>query len=167
MPSGQGARVGVAGGVIVAFDGDGAGRRAAVRAFDLFREADGEVSAAVFPEGIDPAGYFRDHGAAALAALLDEAVPLADLVIDASLAEFDRWLEFTDGRFAALRAAAPLIAGLPAAQVARQVARVADHLDLTYAEVTEAVTSALSEVINGVIAGVPAGGRRVGRRRGG
>jgi DNA primase len=149
--------------VIVAFDGDRAGRRAAVRAFDLFREADGEVSAALFPEGVDPAGCFREHGAAALAALLDEAVPLADLVIDASLAEFDRWLEFTEGRFAALRAAAPLIAGLPAAQVARQVARVADHLDLGYAEVTEAVTSALS----GLIAGVSDGGRRAGRRRGG
>ncbi len=164
-PRGKGTRVAGPGGVIVAFDGDRAGRRAAVRAFDLFRDDDGngEVSAALLPEGVDPAGYFRDHGAAALAALLDEAVPLADLVIDASLAEFDRWLEFTDGRFAALRAAAPLVACLPAAQVARQVARVADHLDLSYAEVTEAVTSALTHLI----AEVPDGGRRVGRRRGG
>jgi DNA primase len=132
------------GGVVIAFDGDRAGRRAAVRAFDLLRDGFGEVGAALFPADADPADYLLDHGAAALAALLDAAVPLADLVVDASLTEFDRWLEFTDGRFAALRATAPLVAGLPVSQVARQVARVADHLDLSYAEVTEAVTTALS-----------------------
>ena len=152
--------------VIVAFDGDRAGRRAAVRAFDLFRDVEdgnerqragravgpfrggvGEVSAALFPAGGDPAGYFRDHGAAALGELLDAAVPLADLVVDDKLTEFDRWLEFTDGRFAALRATAPLVAGLPVSQVARQVARIADRLNLSYAEVTEAVTTALSRRI--------------------
>ena len=59
-----------------------------------------------------------------------------------------RWRRSTragilDGKFAALHAAAPLIAGLPSGQVARQVARLAGRLGLTYAEVTDAVTSAL------------------------
>jgi hypothetical protein len=103
-----------------------------------------------FPAGSDPAGYFREHGAAALAELLDSSAnPLADLVIDASVAKFDRWLEFTDGKFSALRAVSLLIAGLPAGQVARQVARVAERLGLTHAEVTDAITSALPEVISG------------------
>jgi DNA primase len=129
--------------VIVAFDADQAGRRAAVRAYHLLRAITTELLTVPFPDGSDPAGYFREYGAAALAGRLDDAYPLADLVIDASVAKFDRWLEFTDGKFGALRAVAPLIAGLPAGQVARQVGRVAARLGLTYAEVTAAVTSAL------------------------
>ncbi len=133
--------------MLVAFDGDRAGRLATVRAYRLLRQVTDDLIAVSFPSGSDPAGYFRDHGGAALEALLDTSgCPLTDLVIDAIIAEFDRWLEFTDGRFGALRAVAPVIASLPSGHVARQVARVAERLDLTYAEVTEAVTTALSDL---------------------
>jgi DNA primase len=131
--------------VVVAFDADPAGRRAAVRAFPLLRDVADDIWTVSFPAGLDPASYFRAHGGAALARLLDHQTrPLADLVIDETVAEFDRWAGFTDGKFLALRAVAPVIADLPPGQVARQVARVADRLNLTYAEVTEAVTTALS-----------------------
>ncbi|MBV9448109.1 MAG: toprim domain-containing protein [Streptosporangiaceae bacterium] len=135
-----------AAGVVVALDGDRAGRLAAVRAHRLLRGVTDDLAAVSFPPGSDPASYFREHGSAALAGLLDSSArPLADLVIDGTAARFDRWVEFTDGKFLALRAVAPLIAGLPPGQVARQVARVAERLALTHAEVTEAVTTALSE----------------------
>jgi len=143
-------------GLIVAFDGDRAGRKAAVRAYGLLRGGGGDGDACAgehlavsFPAGQDPAGILKDHGAAALIRLLDETVrPLADLVVDECLAQFDRWLQFTDGKFGALHAVAPYIAALPAGQVARQVARTADRLELTYAEVTEAVTAALEPDIH-------------------
>ena len=136
-------------GVIVAFDADTAGRRAAVRAYGLLRDITRDLLTVPFPAGADPAGYSREHGAAALAELLDSSPhPLADLVIDTRVAKFDRWLEFTDGKFSALHAAASLIAELPPHQVARQVARLADRLGLTYAEVTEAVLGALPDVIS-------------------
>jgi DNA primase len=135
-------------GVVVAFDADPAGRGAAVRAYRLLRDITGELWMVSLPPGADPAGYFRDYGATALAALLDAPVPLADLVIDARVAKFDRWLRFTDGTFAALRSVAPMIAGLPPHQVARQVARVASQLGLSYAEVTGAVTSVLPAVLD-------------------
>jgi DNA primase catalytic core len=142
-------------GVIVAFDGDQAGRKAAVRAYRLLRDGacpqdhacphDQGPLTVSFPAGQDPAGLLKDHGAPALIRLLHESVrPLADLVVDECVAQFDRWLQFTDGKFSALHAVAPSIAGMPAGQVARQVARTAEHLDLTYAEVTAAVTAALS-----------------------
>jgi DNA primase len=70
-------------------------------------------------------------------------VPLVDLVVDETVAPFERWLVFPDGKFAALHAAAPLVAGLPSGQVARQVARVACRLGLSFAEVTDAVTGVL------------------------
>jgi len=133
------------GGVVVAFDADRAGRVAAVRAFALLRAITDELSVVSLPAGSDPAEVLRTQGADGLAAVLASSLlPLADLVVDERLAEFDRWLEFTDGTFAALRAVAPLIADLPAGQVARQVARVAGRLGLSYPEVTEAVTAAAS-----------------------
>jgi DNA primase len=135
--------------VTVAFDGDAAGRRAAVRAFALLHTVTDGIAVAPLPEGADPAGYFRDHGPAALGRLLAAAGPLADLVVDAKLADFARWLGFTDGKFLALHAVAPLVAGLPSGQVARQVARVADCLGLSHAEVTNAVTAALELLIGG------------------
>jgi DNA primase len=130
-------------GVVVAFDADRAGRQAAVRAFHLLRAVTDHAVAAVLPAGQDPAGFRREHGARALAARLDASVPLADLVVDEAVMPFERWLAFPDGKFAALHAAAPLVAGLPAGQVARQVARLAVRLGLSYAEVTDAVAGAL------------------------
>ena len=130
-------------GVVVAFDADRAGRQAAVRAFHLLRAVTDHAVAAVLPAGQDPAGFRREHGGRALAGRLDASVPLADLVVDETVTPFERWLAFPDGKFAALHAAAPLVAGLPAGQVARQVARLAARLGLSYAEVTDAVAGAL------------------------
>ena len=130
-------------GVVVAFDADRAGRRAAVRAYHLLRGVTGHAVTLVLPAGQDPAGFRREHGGRELARRLDASVPLADLVVDEAVAPFERGLVFLDGKFAALHAAAPLIAGLPSGQVARQVARLAGRLGLNYAEVTDAVTSAL------------------------
>ena len=130
-------------GLVVAFDADRAGRRAAVRAYHLLREQTDHAVTAVLPAGQDPAGFRREHGGRALARRLDASVPLADLVLDETVAPFERWLAFPDGKFAALHAAAPLVAGLPPGQVARQVARLAGRLELSYAEVTDAVTGAL------------------------
>jgi DNA primase len=136
-------------GLAVAFDADRAGRAAAVRAYPLLRAVSDELWTVSLPAGSDPAEVLRGQGPAGLAAMLDASrLPLPDLVIDARLAEFGRWLDSADGpsvdgAFAALRAVAPLIADLPPAQVARQVARVATRLGCTYAEVTEAVTNTL------------------------
>jgi len=129
--------------VVVAFDADRAGRQAAVRAHHLLRGVTDHAVAAVLPPGQDPAGFRRELGGRALARRLDAAVPLVDLVVDETVAPFERWLVFPDGKFAALHAAAPLVAGLPSGQVARQVARVACRLGLSFAEVTDAVTGAL------------------------
>jgi DNA primase len=130
-------------GVVVAFDADRAGRRAAVRAYHLLRGETDLAVAAVLPAGQDPAGFRLRCGGWALARRLNASVPLADLVLDETVAPFERWLAFPDGTFAALNAAAPLVAGLPSGQVARQVARLAGRLGLSYAEVTDAVTAAL------------------------
>ena len=67
--------------VVACFDGDAAGQAAAVRAFPACIEAGVWGLGAFLPEKSDPDSYVRERGAAALQALLDRAVPLADFFI--------------------------------------------------------------------------------------
>ncbi len=145
-------------GTLIAFDSDDAGRRAAVGAYPLLRSHTGRIGAAPFPAGQDPAQILRENGPAVLAEMLARnACPLADLVIDAQLAQWERWTVFAEGQIAALRAIAPVIAGLALPDVARQVARLAERLELDHPTVTEAVTDALTALIR---AGPPTGNRQ-------
>ena len=135
-------------GVLVAFDPDPPGRRAAVRAYHLLSQLTAETSAVTLSAGQDPAQILADNSAEALATILVERThPLADLVTDAQLEQWARWLDHAEGQISALRAVAPVLAAMPSAHVARQVARLSDRLSLDHATVTGAITSALPEVI--------------------
>ena len=134
-------------GVLVAFDPDQAGRRAAVRAYHLLTPLTSNPTLVKFPAAQDAAQILQSHGPSALATLLSRTQALADLVIDTEVARWDRWLQYAEGQIHALRAAAPLIAALPADSVGRQVARLADRLGLDHSTVTRAVIDALPEVI--------------------
>lgn len=134
-------------GVLVALDADQAGRRAAARAYQLLTPFSGQIAAVSFPAGQDPAQIVQSRGPDGLARLLSQTQPLTDLVIDAEVVRWERWLEHAEGQIRALRATAPLIAAMPPADVARQVARLAERLGLRYSVVTEAVTDALPDVI--------------------
>jgi DNA primase len=132
-------------GVLVAFDGDESGRRAAMRAYRVLSPYLAGSQLARLPAGSDPASLLADGGPGALAAALAHRTrPLADLVVDAELANWRRWLEFAEGRVSALRAIAPTVAAMPAGDVGRQVGRLAVALGLPHAVVTEAVTEALT-----------------------
>jgi DNA primase len=136
-------------GVTVAFDPDDAGQRAAVRAYHVLVPLTGKMAAITLPAGHDPAGILAAHGRAALAGILtSRARPLPDLVINAECRQWGHRLREVEGRIGALHAAAPLIAAMPAAHVARQVARLAAILRLDHAIVTEAVTDALTELMS-------------------
>ncbi|MGH3305851.1 MAG: toprim domain-containing protein, partial [Streptosporangiaceae bacterium] len=135
-------------GILVAFDPDPPGRRAAVRAYHLLSRLTADTSAVRLPHGQDPAQILTGNSPKALAAILaDRTRPLADLVTDAELENWTRWLDHAEGRINALHAVAPVIADMPPAHVARQVARLSDRLRMDHATVTDAITSALPEVI--------------------
>jgi DNA primase len=133
--------------VLAAFDSDAAGRRAAIRAYHLVIPYTHRVSTMVLPASQDPAQVFTDRGPGALARIATHTHPLADLVTDAVVDRWSRWLEYPEGQINALRATAPVIAAMPVPHVARQVARLAHRLSLDYATVTEAVADALPQVI--------------------
>lgn len=64
--------------VIVLFDGDEAGRKAAARSFEVFLEGGLLGRAAFLPRGEDPDSFVRSQGKSALEQIVDQAVPLAD-----------------------------------------------------------------------------------------
>ena len=101
--------------VIFCFDGDEAGRRAAWRALEntLSVLADGKDARFLFlPDGEDPDDAIRQRGKAAFEALLDDATPLSDFLLNELAARHPP--RSAEGRAALVNAAKPLLAQLTA-----------------------------------------------------
>ncbi|MFG2245781.1 toprim domain-containing protein [Spirillospora sp. NPDC048823] len=131
-------------GLVIALDGDPAGRAGAIRAWPTLRRVTGPVEAAVLPQGQDPAELLSSARHAAVREALLSVTPLADLVVDERIQRFGGTLEFVESRVAAAQAAATLIAELPPDQIARQVTRVAARTGMDPAEITAIVASTIS-----------------------
>ncbi|AWB95393.1 DNA primase [Agromyces badenianii] len=129
--------------VVFTFDGDAAGQQAAMRAFGEEQRFAAQTFVAVAPDGLDPCDLRLARGDAAVRTLIDSRTPLFDFVIRHTLARYD--LETVEGRVAALRAAAPVVAEIrdPAMRpgYTRELARM---LGVELGEVTRAVRSASS-----------------------
>ncbi len=67
--------------VVLVFDGDAAGRGAALRALDVFRDSGITVRVVVMPPGHDPDSYVRAHGAERFLALRDQALTLLEFAV--------------------------------------------------------------------------------------
>jgi len=73
--------------VIACFDGDAAGRKASMRALQIFLQA-GLLGRGIFiPSGFDPDTFVRERGAAAFAELTDKSELLVELYVKEELAE--------------------------------------------------------------------------------
>ncbi|MBD5787963.1 DNA primase [Cellulosimicrobium terreum] len=96
--------------VVFTFDGDAAGQKAAVRAFGEDQRFYAQTFVAVERSGMDPCELRMARGPDAVRALVDGRQPLFEFVIRTTLAEFD--LDTAEGRVGALRAAAPIVAGI-------------------------------------------------------
>lgn len=68
--------------LVMCYDGDGAGMRAALRNSTMFEAAGCEVRVARVPEGDDPDTYIKKNGADAFRALLNRAEPLLDYQLE-------------------------------------------------------------------------------------
>ena len=101
--------------VYFCFDGDAAGRRAAVRAMEsvLPRMKDGRQAFFLFlPDGEDPDTIVRNEGGAGFDARLADATPLSQFLFD-SLAEDGINLATLDGKARLAERAKPMLAQLP------------------------------------------------------
>ncbi|MFJ2661281.1 DNA primase [Arthrobacter koreensis] len=99
---------GSGGEVIFTFDGDAAGQKAALRAFEEDQRFNAQTFVAVDPNGMDPCDIRQQKGDTAVAELIRSRRPLFEFAIRSTLAKFD--LNTVEGRISALRAAAPVVA---------------------------------------------------------
>ncbi|BBZ13283.1 DNA primase [Mycobacterium branderi] len=94
--------------LIYVFDGDEAGRAAALKAFGGEQHLAGQSFVAVAADGMDPCDLRLAHGDVALRDLVARRTPLFEFAIRSALAEVD--LDSAEGRVAALRRCVPMVA---------------------------------------------------------
>ena len=96
--------------VIFTFDGDAAGQKAALRAFEGDQNFAGQTYVAVEPDGLDPCDLRLQKGDASVRELVARRVPLYRFVLGNVVTRYD--LDRADGRVDALREAAKLVSAI-------------------------------------------------------
>ncbi|MDI5968054.1 DNA primase [Streptomyces sp. SL13] len=94
--------------VIFTFDGDAAGQRAALRAFEDDQKFAAATNIAISPGGMDPCELRLAKGDEAVRQLVDESTPLFEFAIRSATDQHD--IDTPEGQAAALEAAAPIVA---------------------------------------------------------
>ncbi len=112
----------VGGEVVFTFDGDAAGQKAALRAFGEDQSFSAQTFVAVADSGMDPCELRQASGPDAVRALVAGRQPLFEFVIRSTLRSYD--LATAEGRVAALRAAAPVVAGIRDAALRPEYSRM-------------------------------------------
>ena len=132
--------------VVFSFDGDSAGRKAAWRALQacLPEAADTKRMEFLFlPPEHDPDSYVREHGPQGFEALLAQALPLSEFMIQELSAQVD--LAEPEGRARFLALAQPMLQALPPAAFRLQlVHRVADVAGVAASELGQLLAAAPS-----------------------
>lgn len=96
--------------VVFTFDGDAAGQKAALRAFEDDQKFAAETSIAITPGGMDPCDLRLAKGDAAVADLVEARTPLFEFALRHVVSRHN--LDTTVGRAAALDEAAPIVANI-------------------------------------------------------
>lgn len=132
---------GTGGEVIFTFDGDAAGQKAALRAFEEDQRFVAQTYVAVEPTGADPCDLRQARGDSAVRDLINSRRPLFEFAIRASLKRHN--LDTVEGRIAALRESAPVVAQIRDAGIRPAYAReLAGWLGMPVEEVSRAVAVA-------------------------
>ncbi|WP_426766541.1 DNA primase [Pseudarthrobacter sp. 1G09] len=133
---------GTGGEVVFCFDGDAAGQKAALRAFEEDQRFTAQTYVAVEPTGADPCDLRQARGDAAVQALISSRRPLFEFAIRASLKRHN--LDTVEGRVAALREAAPVVGQIRDAGIRPAYAReLAGWLGMSVEEANRAVAAAM------------------------
>ncbi|WP_416986540.1 DNA primase [Streptomyces sp. T028] len=106
--------------VIFTFDGDAAGQKAALRAFEDDQKFAAETYIAVAPDGMDPCDLRLIKGDEAVADLVEPRTPLFEFALRQIVVRYD--LDTPAGRAAALDEAAPIVARIKNSGAQHEVA---------------------------------------------
>ncbi|MGV9272282.1 DNA primase [Streptomyces griseosporeus] len=106
--------------VIFTFDGDAAGQKAALRAFEDDQKFAAETYIAIAPDGMDPCELRLAKGDEAVADLVEPRTPLFEFALRQIVSRYD--LDTPAGRAAALDEAAPIVARIKNSGAQHEVA---------------------------------------------
>jgi DNA primase len=130
-----------AGEIIFTFDGDAAGQKAALRAFEDDQRFVAQTYIAVSPDNMDPCELRLAKGDAAVRDLVARREPMIAFALRSVLSRYD--LDTAEGRVAALRASAPLVAKIKDRALRPEYARkLAGDLGMEMEPVQRAVAAA-------------------------
>lgn len=133
--------------VIFTFDGDAAGRKAALRAFDDDQKFVARTFVAIQADGLDPCDLRQQRGDEALVQLIAHKSPMFEFAIKSSLADLD--LNTAEGRVAGLRMAAPVVANIRDQALRPEYTRMlAGWLGMDLKSVTDAVAAAKGQKLS-------------------
>lgn len=107
--------------LIYTFDGDEAGQKAAMRAFEGEQKFTGQSFVSVAPDGMDPCDLRLARGDAAVRDLVADRIPMFEFVIRSVISDFS--IDSAEGRLQALRRAVPVVAQIRDAPLQREYAR--------------------------------------------
>ena len=107
--------------LIYVFDGDAAGRAAALKAFDGEQNLAGQSFVAIAADGMDPCDLRLKSGDGALRDLVARRAPLFEFAIRSALSEVD--LDSAEGRVSALRRCVPMVAQIKDSTLRDEYAR--------------------------------------------
>ena len=107
--------------LIYTFDGDEAGQKAAMRAFEGNQQFTGQSFVSVAPDGMDPCDLRLARGDVALRDLVAKRVPMFEFVIESLLADYS--LDSAEGRVQALRRTVPVVASIKDTVLQQEYAR--------------------------------------------
>jgi DNA primase len=144
-----------AGEIIFTFDGDAAGQKAALRAFEDDQRFVGRTFIAVGPDNMDPCELRLAKGDLAVRDLVARREPLVDFALRHAIGRYD--LDTVDGRVEAMRRAAPLVAKIKDREKRPEyVRKLAGDLGMEIEPVQRAVLAAANGQPAGQAAGAPA-----------
>jgi DNA primase len=141
--------------MVLAFDSDEAGARAAERAFQFLESYPVRAVVLILPQGKDPADVVRTDGAEALLRMTKEAVPLVEYMLRRTVARHD--LSTVEGQSAAVAASLPMIEQL------RDPIRQSEYGHLL-AELAGVSDSSVSIALDRRLGGRPVEGRQAVKR---
>jgi len=127
--------------VLLLFDGDDAGLKAAMRTVPIFLAEQVQARVAILPAGHDPDTFIMEYGRPALEKYLADAVPLPEFVFEQLLEKYGLTME---GKGRILKELQPLVESVADDPLQRSVliSRFCDRLELDVQQVEDAFRTA-------------------------
>lgn len=115
--------------VVLSYDADNAGRKAALRGIEILRKERCSVRVLHVTDGKDPDEFVKKNGKEAFLKLIEGALPYAEYKLDTARRHSD--LQSSEGKIAYLKEAAQIIAALDPVEQEEYVTRVAQEMRIS------------------------------------